>query len=45
MSNLPLEFDDKVNHPELEAFFQQFGLEKYIDIYFGKGKKSMTASC
>ncbi len=30
MSNLPLEFDDKVNHPELEAFFQQFGLEKYI---------------
>lgn len=30
MSNLPLDFPDKVNSPELEAFFEQFGLSRYI---------------
>lgn len=31
MSNLPIQFQDKINSPELLAFLQQFGDETYID--------------
>lgn len=31
MSNLPIQFQDKINSPELLAFLQQFGEETYID--------------
>ena len=31
MSVLPLNWPDKVDSPELLAWLQQFGLEKYID--------------
>lgn len=30
-SNLPIEFQDKINSPELLAFLQQFGEEAYVD--------------
>lgn len=31
MSNLPIQFQDKINSPELLAFLQQFGEETYVD--------------
>lgn len=31
MPNLPIQFQDKINSPELLAFLQQFGKETYVD--------------